>query len=202
MTFWALAWAPLEVVMNRALTLDPVAVQRMAPLLGKVVAVEIIGLPRMCVVFHSGAVRLLSDAGVAPHVTLQASLSQLVSAAARRTADSSAAAGAGIAVNGDVGTVRDLQAWLDAFHVDWEERLAGVVGPELARPVARVLDELQQWARNVGATVRRDVEEYLKEESDLVPDASAVNAFSVEVEQVRDDTERLAARIQRLRAAT
>lgn len=201
MTFWALAWAPLEVVMNRALTLDPVAIQRMAPLLGKVVAVEIIGLPRMCVVFHSGAVRLLSDAGVAPHVTLQASLSQLLSAAARHTADSSAA-GAGIAVNGDVGTVRDVQAWLDEFHVDWEERLAGVVGPELARPVARMLDELQQWARNVGATVRHDVEEYLKEESDLVPDAAAVSAFSVAVEQVRDDTERLAARIQRLRAAT
>lgn len=199
MTFWALAWAPLEVVMNRALTLDPIAVQRMAPLLGKVVAVEIAGLPRTCVVFHSGAVRLLSDAGAAPHVTLQASLSQLVSAAARHTA---ATAGAGIAVNGDVGTVRDLQAWLNAFHVDWEERLAGVVGPELARPVARVLDELQQWARNVGATVRHDVEEYLKEESDLVPDAAAVSAFSVAVEQVRDDTERLAARIQRLRAAT
>lgn len=201
MTFWTLAWAPIEVAMNHALTLDPVAVQRMAPLLGKVVAIEIAGLPRTCVVFQSGAVRLLSDAGVVPHVSLQASLSQLVSAAARHGSDSSTT-GAGIAVNGDVGTVRDLQIWLDAFHVDWEERLAGVVGPELARPVARVLDELQQWARNVGATVRQDVEEYLKEESDLVPDAAAVSAFGAAIEQTRDDTERLAARIQRLRSAT
>lgn len=202
MTFWALAWAPLEVVMNRALLLDPAAVERLAPLLGKVVAIEIAGLPRAQMIFHSGAVRLLSDAAAVPHVTLHASLPQLLSAAARHSADSSAAAGAGIAVNGDVGTVRDLQAWLDAFHVDWEERLAGLLGSELARPIARLLGELQQWARSVGTTARQDVEEYLKEESDLVPDAAAVSAFSAAVEQVRSDTERLAARIQRLRMAT
>lgn len=199
MSLWALAWAPLEIMVNRVLKLDPDAVQRMAPLLGKVVAVEVTNMPRLVLAFHAGAVRILPDATSPPQVTITVPMSQLL-----RTATSGIQAGSalsGVAVQGDAGTVSDVKDWLDAFQVDWEEQLGTVIGPELARPVAHLLSDLQQWARATSLTVRSNVEEYVRDESNLVPDVTEVQHFGADVEGLRKATEQLALRVQRLRGS-
>lgn len=198
MSIWAFVWGPLEVVVNRVLALDPEMVPRMTPLLGKVVAVEVPNMPRLVLAFHAGAVRIVPDVASVPHVTISVPMSQLL-----RTVTSGQAGSAlsGVAVQGDAGTVRDLQEWLDAFHVDWEEQLNAVIGAGLARPVARMLEDLQQWARAASVTVRTNVEEYVREESNLVPDATEVQYFSARVDALRTAADQLALRVQRLRGS-
>ena len=52
--------------------------------------------------------------------------------------------------------------------------------------------------RTVGNSVLENLQEYLKEESDLLPAREQIEDFLHDVDQLRDDTDRLEARFQQL----
>ena len=101
-------------------------------------------------------------------------------------------------LTGDAHTAERLQRLLALAKPDVEEELSGVVGDAAAHRVGSVARGVGQWARDTRATMGANIREYLQEESRGAPSRYEVERFGAEVGTLRDDVERLAARIDRL----
>jgi len=103
-----------------------------------------------------------------------------------------------VQMSGDAVLGRRFQKLLRYGRPDLEEELSGVVGDIAAHRVGEAVRGVGRWAREVRATMRQNVSEYLQEESRAVPARHEVAAFGEDVQALRDDVARLEARISNL----
>lgn len=102
---------------------------------------------------------------------------------------------------GDAHKARDFQRLLAFARPDFEEDLANIIGDPAAHAVGEFARGFARWARDARATFETNVAEYLQEESRDLPTRFEVDRFARQVSTLRDDVDRLAARIDRLRPA-
>lgn len=200
-----LALATLEQAINRLIELDPYTARRLARFHGRVVAIEVtgLGLTLYFVPAHDGHLQLLGSLEGEPDCTLSGTPLDLM-----RSGDSSQGAAqlfAGrVTISGDTELAHRFGEALAGLDIDWEEQLAQLVGDVAAHEIGHRVRKGARWARQSGQLLGQDLGEYLTEEARLLPTRYEVEEFLSQVDQLRDDSERLAARIQRLeqRAAT
>ena len=183
---------------NRVLREDEAASAQLAELAGRSVEVQLsrLGL-RLCVAIEADGILLATRSLRAPDVVLEGNLADLVAMARAHRQGETVAAGQ-VRIQGDLGTVRQLEAALDALSFDWEASLARVIGGVPARQVARVLEALFAFARQAHASLERDLGQFLLEERRLVPTAREIEQLGVDALRLDMDLDRLAARIARL----
>ncbi len=99
---------------------------------------------------------------------------------------------------GDAETAQAFQELLSAAKPDLEESVSTIVGDAAAHGLGRFSRGVRRWARDARSTMSANIREYLQEESREVPSRYELERFSSEVGELRDDAERLAARIQQL----
>jgi ubiquinone biosynthesis protein UbiJ len=99
---------------------------------------------------------------------------------------------------GDAETAQAFQELLSAAQPDLEESLSTIVGDAAAHGLGRFSRGVRRWARDARSTMGANIREYLQEESRDVPSRYEVERFATQVGGLRDDVERLAARIKRL----
>jgi len=101
-------------------------------------------------------------------------------------------------IEGDAELARRLQRLAERFDPDWQQPFARVFGDVLGVQVANAFAGALKRARVAGGEVARTAAEYVTEESrDVVPRAELA-AFHDDVDALRDDVERVAARLARL----
>ncbi|MFN2308970.1 MAG: SCP2 domain-containing protein [Gammaproteobacteria bacterium] len=191
----------LETACNGALALDPEVRARLGTLAGKVIAVELLGLGVVLYCFPSAqGVQILSHYEGTPDTVLRgAPLSLLRLGLSAQPADQLFEGG--VELRGDTATGQAFQAILRALNLDGEELLARVTGDTLAHQAGRLARALGSQARHAGHTLELDLGEYLREEAGLLVDPHAVGAWLDAVDALREDADRLEARLQRLEAA-
>ncbi len=99
---------------------------------------------------------------------------------------------------GDAEKAAAFQKLLAFAKPDIEEELSGVIGDSAAHGLGTAARKLGRWARSARSTMAGNLREYLQEESRDVPSRYEVDRFTTQVHTLRDDVERLAARIERL----
>ena len=100
---------------------------------------------------------------------------------------------------GDAHTAERFQRLLALAKPDLEEELSGLVGDAAAHRIGEVARGVGDWARDARSTMGANIREYLQEESRDAPSRYEVERFAAEVDTLRDDIDRLEARITRLR---
>ena len=103
-----------------------------------------------------------------------------------------------VKIEGDVGVAQSLRDIVGALHVDPEEVLEPFLGGALARRVGLAGRDLLAWVGRTRESARANAEEYLKEESGLLPAAEEIRHWSDAVDDARAATDRLEARLLRL----
>ena len=195
-----LAEAALQGALDAWLAADPDAAARWRPLAGHVVAIEVLGLGlRLALRPEEGRVRVLAAASpeaAEPEVTVAAAPLAL----ARLAAEGRAPAGQ-VRIRGDAGLARALEAALKGAAIDWEGLAARWIGDTPAHQLGRAARAAAGWARESGARLARDLAEHLTEEARDLPPRAEVEDFLDAVDRLRDDLERLEARVRRLEAA-
>ncbi|MCW4456078.1 SCP2 sterol-binding domain-containing protein [Flavobacterium sp. MXW15] len=198
-----LAGRALEVALNRALALDPDTRDALRPLDGQRIALTLES-PALAMQIGVSGQRLTvgpvdhaSEPDLAVRSTLGGVLAQLpFMANARRNAG---APGGRMKVSGDAELARRLQQLASRFDPDWQQPFVAVFGEVLGVQVAQTLRTALSQARRSAVDLAQTAAEYVTEESrDVVPRAE-LDAFHDDVDVLRDDVERVAARIQRLR---
>lgn len=191
-------WTPLEIVINRLIGLDPDASRRLAPLVGKVIGVEFRNLPlRWFLRVSDRALHFIDEPEHGVDTRLRGTPLALVAMGLRRGGTRGLFSG-DVEVEGDLEVGRAFKRFLDELDIDWEEQLATFVGDTLAHQMGNTLRNASSWGRNVVQTLSIDAAEYFQEESRDLPLPSDVREFLDQVDQVRIDVDRLAARIDRL----
>jgi ubiquinone biosynthesis protein UbiJ len=101
-------------------------------------------------------------------------------------------------LTGDAATAQRFQKLLDLAQPDIEEELSRVIGDVAAHRIAEIARGVGKWARDARSTMGGNIREYLQEESREVPTRYEVDRFAKQVGTLRDDVERIAARLNRL----
>ncbi|MDH3756464.1 MAG: SCP2 sterol-binding domain-containing protein [Gammaproteobacteria bacterium] len=101
-------------------------------------------------------------------------------------------------LTGDAATAQAFQQLLTHARPDIEEELSAVIGDTAAHGLGEFARAAGQWARQTRSIMGDNIREYLQEESRDVPSRYETEQFSKRVNELRDDVDRLAARIDRL----
>lgn len=196
------ALAGLEAFINGWLRMDPDALERLASLHGRVIAVELHGL-NLRLYLRPGAqgLQILDACADAPDTVLSGTPLSLLRLAADRAKRETLFSG-DVEIRGDVELGRRFKEILDSIEIDWEEPLSRVVGDVVAHQAGNLARGAAAWGRRALDSLSRDMVEYLQEERRQVPPAAEVDIFLNDVDQLRIDTDRLEARVKRLAART
>ncbi len=201
-TFSTAALAAFETALNGALALDPDTLQRLQALEGKVVAFEI-NPPGLTLFMAPSAegLRLMGHFGGEPDTILSGSPFALAQLATTPKGTPAPQLFSGeVIVRGDVDLGRRVQDIFKRVDLDLEEHLSRLTGDVVAHQVGDLVRGLFAWGRQAGENLGRDAADYLQEEAGLTPTRGEVEDFAAAVEAVREETDRLVARLRRLQA--
>ncbi|MDF1644073.1 MAG: SCP2 sterol-binding domain-containing protein [Pseudomonadales bacterium] len=187
----------VETAIEQALKRDPVSQQRLKKLNGKRIAIET-RMPDFYLVlaFDEGRIRLLKHCDVID-AQLSCSASNLIQLLTSDNPASLLYSGE-IELSGDSHLIDTMQQALAELELDWEALLATLIGDTNAHNVGNLSRTGWRWGKQRNATLVLDIEEYLKEEAQLLPPKPAASRFFSEIDQLRLDADRLQARVQRL----
>jgi ubiquinone biosynthesis protein UbiJ len=193
-----LALAGLEAALNRYIDLDPQARARLAPIEGRVLALEILGLGTTLYVIPGRAgLQVLGRIEGPADCTISGTPLALARLGATRDQAGELVTG-GARVTGDTELGQQFGEALGRLDIDWEEQLSHLTGDLIAHQVGRGIRALLAWGTRTRDTLGLDVQEYLQEEARVLPARGEVELFQAEVDELRDDAERLEARVRRL----
>ena len=105
-------------------------------------------------------------------------------------------AGEHVAERGDVEFVQSVYRLFAAMEIDWQEPLAQVIGDIPTQGLQQLFDGLRSFTRKTTDSARRNLDEYLHEESQLVPPLHQIEAFDHRLDDLRLRLDRLQARVQ------
>ncbi len=188
----------MEAALNRALQLDPEALERMIALRGKVIAIQVRGLDLVFYLLPALDGVQLADSidGEADTVIAGGPFSLLHTALTgerRRLFDGD------VSISGDMELGQRIQRLFRDLEPDWEEPLAQLIGDVAAHRIGQLGRDALRWLGRAGETLARDGAEYLQEEHRDLPSRYEVEHFMRQVDTLREDVDRLEQRIRRLR---
>lgn len=191
--------AALETAVNTALKYDPGTRARLAELSGEVLALEL-SAPRLhlflCIEDEWVAVRHQWEGEVTTELRGSAT------AFLRLLRDTGVTpASLGVTVIGSSTFLAELQEILHDLDIDWEEPLAQLIGDVPAHTLGEALRSAGHWLRGQLQVAPGAAAEAVSEEWRLTPPKAQFDAFAEDLSELAMATERLEARVQRLREA-
>ena len=192
--------AAVEAALNRYLSLDPEASARLARLNGKVLDMELRGLDlHFYLLPTASGIQVLGSYEGTPDARLRGAPFSLARLALSEHGRNTLFGGT-VELEGDTEFGQALQDILNAVDIDWEELLSRLTGDVVAHQVGNAARGAQHWAEQTRESLALDIADYLHEESRQVPVRGEVERFVSDVDTLRADIERLAARIKRLQS--
>ena len=186
----------IEAELNRWISESTAARELLARLTGTSFAVHVEGLG-VTVVLHADGERVRVDAdALAATATLRATPFDLV-----RLLDAEAVSGVKrthAELSGDLQVAEQYAQLLKLARPDLEGEAAKWLGDVPAHALGDVVRGAGAWFTRAARALRMNAAEYLQEESRAVPAPLECQAFYADVERLRDDVERAAARLKRL----
>jgi ubiquinone biosynthesis protein UbiJ len=184
--------SPFPAIINHLLVQEAWAGKKLSLHAGKVARIDT-GL--VAVQLRIAADGLVEDApDASPNVTIRMKLSDLPLMMQNRERAFSY-----VQVEGDAEFANVVSQVAQGVRWEAEDDLARLVGDIAARRIVGGGRALFEAARSTRRRIEENVAEYFLEEQPLLVRPEAVSGFSADVAELRDDVERLAKRIERLR---
>ncbi|MEN1941968.1 SCP2 sterol-binding domain-containing protein [Luteimonas sp. MJ246] len=197
-----LAGRALESALNRALALDDDTRQALARLDGRHVALHLASPPlAMSVRVDGEALRVGPVGGEAsPDLSVRTTLGGLLGQLQGMLggADEHATPSGRLRIEGDAELARALQRLASRFDPDWQRPFVAAFGEVIGVQVANGFAAVLKGARRAGEGFAATAAEYVVEESRDVVGRHELEAFHDDVDTLRDDVERIAARVARM----
>jgi len=188
--------ASLESALNQYLSLDSQAMPRFASLEGKIIGIEITGLNKTLSLFPSAAGFLVfTDFDGEADATIIGTPIALTKMGLAKDPKKLLFNGE-IKILGDTNVANQFNRLLSQLDIDWEELLAQNIGDIAAHKMGNLFRDANQWFKRSFNSVNLDAGEYIQEEIQLSPSNAELRKFINDVDELREATDRLAAKIQ------
>ena len=193
-----IAIRPVEELLNRILAKDSYLRSRLKIFSGKSLQISVYppGIT-VTVLFERDRIRLLSSPAELLDIEITASISGNVSELIPlliEKPDRRPLSNPAITVTGDVNFIQDIYASLHNLDIDWEDYLAPMLGNLITNELSQFGEDLQEWSQQVSSNMRRNVDEYLKEEERIFPKKEQLRDFSEELERLKLKIDRVKAK--------
>jgi ubiquinone biosynthesis protein UbiJ len=198
MTIKPLLIGALEAALNQYLALDQDSGYFLTPLAGKVIAVNVQPFDEtiyLCPTTDS--IQCLDQFPDQPDTRLTGSVWALGLMGLSSTPMRSVFSGE-VKIEGDMQTGRKFQELFAKLDIDLEEKLSQFTGDIIAHKVANFFRAGQSWSKDSIETFRLNAKEFLQEETRDLPSAPEVDIHYAQVDELRDDFDRLESRVERL----
>lgn len=190
----------IEAVLNRQALDSPRALELLAQLNGRTMRVAAQFTPWQLDVRSDGVALRLARAPSADPVDAEIRGTPISLLRLSGSEPEAAIRDGSVSIVGDAEIANRFRELLSLLRPEVEEELARLVGSAPANLAARTVAGLAGFTRNAGRTAVRNVHEYLAHErGDLVPHTEAAH-FLAGVDRLREDTDRLEARVRLLEA--
>ena len=190
--------AGVEHGINRMLQMDSTALPRLDRLTGKVIAVECTnpGFHLYILPSDEGLMLAANWEGGAD-VTLRAPVASLMRLALSKD-KTSVLHSPEVELDGESAVLLELTGVLQDLDLDWEYELQRWLGPVATTLIGGHLRNSARWTRDSVASLNLNLAEYLAEESRTLVGKREAEARFAELDQTKQDLERLEARFERL----
>ncbi|MEM6406035.1 MAG: SCP2 sterol-binding domain-containing protein [Pseudomonadota bacterium] len=189
----------LETACNKLLAQDPQTATQLAADHGHCIGIAItdLNLTFYVVPGSTGYIQLFTTWEGTPDCLIQGNSYDLLCAQDRTQATRLLFRGK-LQIQGEAGLGQRFSRALGGLEIDWEEHLSHWIGDPLAYQVGEATRQLRQNAAERRQVWRENIADYLTEEARLIPHAEELRAQATDIGVLRDDVERLAARICQL----
>lgn len=191
-----LAGRALETALNHTLSLDPDTQQKLAALNGRRVQLHLRGPEiALAVTVENGRLKVgppQEDSALRVAATPGSLLAMMF----RR--DSDGIAPGKVEIAGDAELARRLEKLASKFAPDFEEAFARTFGDVLGVPLAKAVRNGLTHARETAAHLTEDGADWLRDEARVALAPGEVDGFLDGVDNLRERSERLESRVQRL----
>jgi len=198
MNFARATTAVLEDIANRFLRLDTRTLRRLGDLDGKSVQLCYDGVLSVYVLPFEGGLRLRNEIDGEADVTISGNLPAFARMLVGEIA-AAAMAAADMQIKGDMKLGQHFKDIMDNIEIDWEENASRYLGDVLAHKLGNVARTVHDWRVQAYENMTQTAVEFLQQESRLSPSISEVEEYLQGVDAVRNDADRLAQRIQRMK---
>jgi ubiquinone biosynthesis protein UbiJ len=188
---------PIESLLNRNIAGSSQARALVERLAGRTLEVRVTATPlRIRFAVSAGRVTVATRGEAAPDAVIEGSPLSLASLAGPEPEDR--VRQGSIRISGDAETAQSFQKLFKAARPDFEEELSRLVGDAAAHHLASAGRSMFDFGRRAADTLARNLGEYLTEESRDLPAGPELSAWLEQVDRLREDTDRLEARLARL----
>jgi ubiquinone biosynthesis protein UbiJ len=191
-----LAGRALETALNHTLSLDPDTRQKLVPLNGRSVQLHLRGPEIALAVTVEDARLKVGPPQEDSQLRVAATPGSLLAMLFRRDEDGIAPGKVEIA--GDAELARRLEKLASKFAPDFEEAFARTFGDVLGVPLAKAVRKGLAHARETATHLTEDSADWLRDEARLALAPGEVEEFLDGVDHLRERSERLESRVQRL----
>ena len=192
----------LETVINRYLALDPEMLDKMAAFSGKVIMLDITGLNKTLYLFPDArGVQVSVEYDGEADTTLRGSPMSLFKMGLVSNAANMLLKGE-VEISGDTRLGHQFKNVFSQMDIDWSEPLAKLVGDAAAYQIQQTGKQVGRWSRDAARSVSTSFSEYLQEESREVVTETELEMFNDAVDELRNDVDRLAAKLGQLKDNT
>jgi ubiquinone biosynthesis protein UbiJ len=191
-----LAGRALETALNHTLSLDPDTQQRLAALNGRSVQLHLRGPEIALAVTVEDARLKVGPPQDDSQLRVAATPGSLLAMIFRR--DDDGIAPGKVEIAGDAELARRLEKLASKFAPDFEEAFARTFGDVMGVPLAKAVRKGLAHARETAAHLTEDSADWLREEARIALAPGEVEGFLDGVDNLRERSERLESRVQRL----
>lgn len=185
----------IEKILNRYLQFDPESKKNLQALAGKVIVFESYEF-KIYWLFMQDKIVLTNQYDGLVDAMLSGSVFDFARLGIKQ--DTATVFASDIKMTGDAEVIQAFQNLFAQLNIDWEDQLSKITGDVIAYQIGRALRFLSTWAKQSSTTLQANLTEYLQEEALLLPTNIELQTFFAEIDKLRNDVERLEAKITRL----
>ena len=180
---------------NTLLRTDSTVAAACAAQAGHVVAIEATDLnTRYCLHIHSDHITI-ERGDTTADTTIRGTSVALIKMALNSSQASH------LDIHGNIHLAQWLQQLAQKTQIDWEALLAQHIPDGTAHQVVATSQRVKRWLGKQWQQLKRDCISYAQEEKDLLTSPIQIEQFYTDIAQLRDDTDRLSQRVERLKKA-
>ena len=186
--------ATLQAIVNRYISLDKEIEQKLKPLRGKILEINIQKTP-----FHYGFLFTKNNIEVisADKIAADAVISGDLFTFLKLFKSSSLSNMSKLTITGDQTFSENAYHVLHDLDIDWEEVLSHYTGDVVAHKVGQCVAGIKKWFDHGAHSFKVSLTEYVQEELRYFPSSTEMNDFMDEVDTLKHDLDRLSLRLAR-----
>jgi ubiquinone biosynthesis protein UbiJ len=191
----------LQKAINHAMALDESMPGKIAALHGKVL--EIIVAPlgvNFYIRFEQEQLQLLDDYDNQPDTIIHSSPLGLIRLSFLPASKARSLFNDKIRLSGDIELGLEVKKLFDELDIDWEGHLAHFTGDVVAHQLGSVFRQGLAFKKQLRASMRSNLSEYLHEEIRCFPPREEIDDFFSDIDKLSLDVERLEAHVNQLMA--